>query len=301
MSFETFKPLLIPALVLALAGCGGQGGAADDAPPAQDSLDTAKATEGGGLVKVGGSLFAVPSPVQTALLIRKLDLPYHKDILLPTAAGERLTTRDQRAIYMGMCGADLAYATVHRDGQRALTMLREVQTLSNALELGNAFDQPLMERFKRLVTNEDSVLRLSGEAFRAADEYLKNSERNDVSALVLTGGWLESLYLTVARAGDPAPQELVARVGEQKRTLDNLVRLLEHSEAGKANAALLAGLKDLAVAYQGVTSSYRYEQPTVDVSAKTTYVNSTSGVVVPPDVLKAITEKVSSLRSTILH
>jgi hypothetical protein len=299
MSCKILKPVLIPALVLALVGCGGEGDGSGAQPPAQDSLDTATANAERGLVKVGGHLFAVPSPVEMALLNRKLDLPYRKDLPMPTSAADRLTTKGQRALYMGMCGADLAYVTIHKDGQRALTILRSVQSVSAALELSNAFDQGLLDRFKRSLNSEDSLLRMSGLAYRAADQYLKQSERHDVSALVLAGGWLEGMYLTLAGGGERPAAELVSRVGEQKRTLDNIIVLLESTDTEKAQGALIAGLKDLATAFQGVAATYQYQQPTVDAAKKTTYINSTSTVTVPPEVLRTITEKVTALRTTI--
>lgn len=299
MLCNILRPVLIPALVLALVGCGGEGDGSGAMLPAQDSLDTAKSNVERALVKVGGHLFAVPSPVETALLTRKLNLAYRKDLPLPATAAEGLTTKGERALYMGMCGADLAYVVIHNDGQRALTILRSVQSVSAALELSNAFDLQLLDRFKRSLNNEDSLLRMSGLAYRAADQYLKQSERHDVSALVLAGGWLEGMYLTLAGGGERPAAELVSRVGEQKRTLDNIIALLESTDTEKAQGALVASLKDLATAFQGVTATYQYQEPTVDAAKKTTYINSNSTVTVPPEVLRTITEKVTALRTTI--
>lgn len=300
MSRILVQRAFLPLLLLALVSCGGDGEGTGTTPPAQDSLDTAQARTDGGLMKVGGRLFAMPSPVQTALFIRKLGLPYQKGLPMAAMAGEQLTSKRQRALYMGICGADLAYVTIHKDGQRAMGLLKEVRAVSGALEIGNAFDQDLMERFGRAVSNEDSLLRLSGEAFRAADQYLKGNDRTDVSALVLAGGWVEGMYLTLAGAGDAPAPELAARVGEQKRTLDNLIALLEATDTEHSATALIAGLKEVAAAYAGVVPTYQFQQPTVDAAKRTTYINSVSSVTVPPATLKAISDKVNALRSTIL-
>ena len=60
----------------------------------------------------------------------------------------------------------------------------------------------------------------------AADQYLKNNDRDDVSALVLVGGWVESLYLTVSDAAALKDAAMVNRIGEQKNTLNALIQLL---------------------------------------------------------------------------
>jgi hypothetical protein len=104
---------------------------------------------------------------------------------------------------LGIYGADLAYVTVHKDGQRAMATMQAIEKLGNKLELTNSFDRALLDRFKSNLGSEDSLLQFSGTAFRAADQYLKNNQRDDVSALVLAGGWIESLYLTVSPIRQP--------------------------------------------------------------------------------------------------
>ena len=150
------------------------------------------------------------------------------------------------------------------------------------------------------LTNEDSLLRMSGEAYRAADQYLKTNERDDVSALVLAGGWIESMYITLADPASAGDQNVANRVGEQKRTLDDLVALIEQSDKEQASVDLVAGLKDLQAAFAGITSTYQFERPVTDVEHKITHINSTSTVMITADQLKAITDKVTALRSTIL-
>lgn len=281
-----------------LAACGGP---TDDTgkTPKADTLDVASNGNDGGLMKVGGKLFSIPSPVQTALLIRKLGLPYEKGATLPLDAGAKYTARAQRALALGIYGADLAYVTIHKDGQQALKTLQAIEQLSNQLEVSNAFDKKLVEGFKRNLSNEDSLLRFTGVAFRSADEYLKVNQRDDVSAAVLAGGWLESLYLSLNKASDKVDPALAARIGEQRHTLENLIALLESTDTGKANASLIAGLKDLLTAYQGVTASYRFQQPTVDAANKTTYINSISSATIAPEALRSIIDKVKAIRTTI--
>jgi hypothetical protein len=104
---------------------------------------------------------------------------------------------------LGVYGADLAYVTVHKDGQRAMATMQAIEKLGGKLELTNSFDRALLDRFKTNLGSEDSLLQFSGTAFRAADQYLKNNQRDDVSALVFAGGWVESLYLTISPIRQP--------------------------------------------------------------------------------------------------
>lgn len=287
------------ALALALSGCGGGAEGTTDPSPKADSLDTASAPSGSGVMKVGGRLFCIPSPVQTALLIRKLGLPYEKGLPVPADAIERMVTRDQRALALGAYGADLAYVTVHKDQKRTLGTLEIVQRLSAQLDVSNAFDQQLMETFKKSINNEDSLLRFTGMAFRMADHYLKNNNRDDVSALVLTGGWVEGMYLTLSGATEKSDVALTNRLGEQRKTLESLVALLESTDAEKTHAPIIAGLNEVLAAYDGVGATYEFRPPSTDAAKKTTYVNSVSTVTMTLDQFKAIADKVKALRATI--
>lgn len=251
-------------------------------------------------MKVGGKLFSIPSPLQTALLIRRSGMPYAKEMPLATEAAAKFAAKQQRALGLGMYGADLAYVTIHKDGQRALKTLQTIEQLSSQLELSNAFDKALLDRFKKSLNSEDSLLRLTGTAFREADGYLKSNERNDVSAWVLAGGWVEGMYLTIGQAGGKMDQAVVDRIGEQKHTLDDLIALLEQTDTEKSATALIASLKDLQGAYSGVSSTYQYQQPTTDVAKKTTYINSVTKTTIAADQVKAIGEKVKAIRSTII-
>lgn len=285
------------SVLLAACGGGGEGQGSDTA--AQDTLATAP-SDGGGVVNLGGKLFSIPSPVQTALLIRSTGAAYQRDLLMDKNRSEALTGRMGRALAVGLYGSDLAYATIHKDGQTALATLQTIEKLSTALEMGNAFDKGLVDRFKRNVNAQDSLLRLSGEAFRAADRYLKTNERGDVASLVLAGGWIGSLHLALAHATGDAQARLAPRIAEQRKALDDLIALIEANDKDQQCAALCADLKTLKQAFAGLKSTYTYEKPVTDAASRTTFINSTSTVVITPQDLSAIAEQVAVLRTKYL-
>lgn len=288
-----FPSFFVLAAGLLLAGCG-------DTPEPEASVpepdNTAQQDQ---VLRVGGRLFSVPSPIQSALAVRDAGLAYQRDALMSLEKGDALTGRTEQALALGMYGADMAYATAHQDGQRTLATLRSIEQLSAKLELSNAFDKALVERFRDNLSNEDSLLRFSGAAFRAADEYLKTNERDDVSALVLAGGWLEALHLSLADPKAAGTRSIVDRVGEQSATLDGLVELLGTLGDDARTKALHAGLQDLQSEFEGISVQYTFETPVTDREARTTYINSTTSISIPADRLSAIAAKVASIRSSL--
>ena len=157
-----------------------------------------------------------------------------------------------------------------------------------------------MERFKNNLNNEDSLLLLGSEAYRSADQYLKNNERADISALVLAGGFVESLYLSTSSPGALKVQNLANRIGEQKTTLTNLVGLLQEIGDQDGLASLTGQLKELQDLFAGIVLTYEYADPVTEPAKKTTYINSTSTVSITGDQMKAIANKVQAIRNSII-
>ncbi|MEZ4789313.1 MAG: hypothetical protein R2811_04775 [Flavobacteriales bacterium] len=285
-------------LGLFLAACGGSDHQSDQ--PKTDTLavdTTPKETE---LLNVGGRIFSIPSPVQTALAMRKAGLKYQKELTAPLENAEAAVNKTAQSTLLGILGADLAYATVHKDGQRAMATMQAIEKVGNKLELTNSFDRALLDRFKSNLGSEDSLLQFSGVAFRAADKYLKQNQRHDVSALVLAGGWIESLYLTVSDPAAAGDQTIVNRIGEQKNALNALVELVQASDADGGAEKVVVGLKELQFLFDKVTSTYTYHEPVTDAGKKTTFINSTSSVTIAADQLKAIVAKVTDIRNMML-
>ncbi len=296
---SSVNSLLGLAVVLALASCGGPS-EPEQVANTDGALATDTVTDGAEVLQVGGKIFSVPSPVQTAFAIRKAGLKYQKGITTPLEKGETLTSKVPQAMMLGMLGADMAYVTVHKDGQRALATLQAIEKLGGKLELSNAFDRALLERFKTNLGSEDSLLQFSGTAFRAADQYLKANDRHDVSALVLAGGWLESLHLTLSDPAALKDQALMNRIGEQRKALVDLVELLSATVTDESAKGTIDGMRALQATFDGITATYTYEKPVTDVATKTTFINSKSSVTITPEQLSAIAAQVSAIRSMIL-
>ncbi|MBK8340457.1 MAG: hypothetical protein IPK99_10910 [Flavobacteriales bacterium] len=285
-------------LLVGSTSCGGD----PDGSRTETNADTLTVapSDGGGVVNIGGKLFSIPSPVQTALMIRSTGADYQRDIVLDRAKADGLTSKVGRALAMGLYGADLAYATIHKDGQTALATLQTIEQLGGRLELGNAFDKSLLDRFKANMNDQDSLLRLSGEAFRASDQYLKTNDRGDVSSLILAGGWLGSLHIALRHTGGKGSEKVAQRVGEQRRALDDLIALIEANDKEKQCGALCADLKTLKQAFDAIKSTYQFEKPVTDIAARTTFINGASSVTVTPEQLTAIAQQVETLRTKYL-
>ena len=288
---------LFSAVAVTIAGCGP-----DDPGKTNGVEDSLQGSINGGTppLTLEGEIFSIPSPMQTAILIKESGANYNKDILNSPKSASSYSTNFQKALNLGIYGADLGYVTLYDQTQDALAYMQSVKRLGDELGVSGAFDMTLMSRFEQNLGNKDSMLVLVSDAYRASDSYLKNSDRNDVSALVLTGGWIESLYFaTIVNKAKSTP-EVTRRIGEQKTSLESLIRLLGQHRSQPEYEELLSSLEDLMTAFDGVQFEYIYQDPITDAAKKMTTITSKTEVKITSEQIQTITEKIESIRKQIV-
>lgn len=249
-----------------------------------------------GIVKVGGSLFSIPSPIQTALLIKESGTDYSVDLMNSPKNLPNYVLRESKALNLGVYGADLGYATIFGDNEAAVKYMKTVEKLSNDLEITGALDKNIIKRFTANIGNRDSMLILTSSFYRAGDSYLKNNDRGDIAALVLTGGWIEAAYFT-SKAALGGNDKARTRLGEQRNAVENLNNVLSAYDSSATVQALLPDFKQLKALYGKLNYAYQYEKPQVYPDQKLTFINSSTAVSVSDSSLKAISNLIVSLRN----
>lgn len=264
----------------------------DDLP----DTDTVKAVA----LNVGGELFSVPSPIQTALLIQKSGVAYDKSLLNAGNKNGQYVSDFTKALNLGIYGADLGYVSMYNQTQDALSYLGAVKQLADKLGVSAAFDQQTMKRINDNISNKDSMLVLVGIAYRASDAYLKTNKRTEISSLILTGGWIESMHFSIVAYNKKPTDEIKFRIAEQKQALGSIIKLISSHNLPDA-ADLVKELEELAKIYESITTKYNYVEPTTDEAKKVTYINSTTEINVSKEQLDQIAEKITSIREKIIN
>ena len=156
---------LLAGLVL-LSACGGGEPTGQDTlnvPSTEDS--TAQAER---MRKTRNIFYNIPSPMETAALLKKAN----------TAQDERLYD-----------------ASVNNQTQESMFFTSCAKKLADRLGVSNAFDDATLERMEKNMNNRDSLLSIISETYWTVDAYLKENERDNISALMIAGGWVEGLYI----------------------------------------------------------------------------------------------------------
>jgi hypothetical protein len=249
---------------------------------------------------IGGSMFSIPSPIQTAMLIEKSGSDYNKQFLNEAKRVTTYATNYQKALNLGVYGADVGYVTIYDQSQDAIRYMGVINKLTDELGITGAFDENTIRRFENNFGKRDSMLNLVAVAYRNADAFLKDNDRINVGALILAGGWIETLYFSTQIAVKDGNQDVINRIGEQKYTLNNIVKMLTPYYNQPEYDALVDELIELAYDFDAIDIQYTYAKPEVDIVNKITKINSKTEVVITPEHLQAIADKVEIIRNKIV-
>ncbi len=301
--------LAMASTSLFLTGCGGES-TPETPKDAEDEIQKidekiTKDTKPDDIirVKVGNQFFSIPSPVQTAFLIKKEGADFNSELLNPIENSGSYSTTFQKALNMGVYGADMGYITLYENTDLSLKYLKGVRKLADELDLAGAFNDKLAERFSANMGNQDSMLVFVNEAYKNADDYLKKNDKADVAALVVVGGWVEAVYFAAQTAVETKNQKIIDRVAEQKQALTNMINMLKalpETSGDESYEDLVLELEDLRAIFDDITFTYEYVEPVTDPVKKETAINSKNTVEISDESLNQIVKTLSEIRNSII-
>jgi hypothetical protein len=84
-------------------------------------------------------LFSIPSPIQTALLIKNSGASYSEAALHNPEMASEYQSKSAQAINLGIYGTTMAYSSLYDDGQTALQHYKALDKLSHKLGIGRRY------------------------------------------------------------------------------------------------------------------------------------------------------------------
>ena len=266
----------------------------------EEQKEQTEKAEGTSILKVGDKLFNLPSPLETAMLLEEVGGHFNESVLNPTVDASLYNTKEAQAMNLGVYGADLGYFLIYQQSQKAFKLLANCKKLGTELGISPALYSDLMKRFEGNMENRDSLLIFVSALNRLSDQYLKENENEDISAMILYGGWVESLYFVSQLTQSLENPSLRTRVGEQKNTLQNLIGLVDQENANGQFDDILADLADLEKSFNKVGTSYTWVEPETKPDQQVTVVKSQGSVTMDDALLNEIIDKVTALREKII-
>ena len=204
---------------LFIVSCGQS---ATDSNLTEDKNRTKEIDSSNLMMNIGGSIFSIPSPIQTTLLMSQVGAEFNASMLNSKDNADNYSSDFLKALNLGIYGCDLGYSAAYENNDLSLKYLSTIRNIAGYIDLENAFDETLIERFSNNFSNKDSMLVLVSEAYKGADIYLKENEKDDVAALVIAGGWIEANYLSCMIIKENNNKLITRKINRTKNIITNV-------------------------------------------------------------------------------
>ncbi len=245
--------------------------------------------------------FQVPTPNELFSVIQSLNVKYNASLLNSPDASDTYTTNASQALNFGVYSADLAMAASFKDGPAVISYFKAVNKMGETLNITSAFDETVFKRIEENINkgNMDSLTVLSNETYFDAYSYLEENQRGPTLALLVVGGWVESLYLLSHSGEYVEGGDFSKRLGEQRLTLDNLLGFLDKYADDADVADITSELFPLAEFFMGLEMNETENVETVEQDG--VYVlTGGSDVIITKDDYEKLKKLVSDLRGAIV-
>lgn len=254
------------------------------------------------LIKYENTLFPLPSPYQVMFLIKQHNIPFDESLSNKTENYGKYTTNFKKALNLGVYGTSLSYFNIYDRTQNSIQYLSVIKKASQDLNISQAFSSDFFSALQRNIGERDSILYHLSRAYRKSHGYLKENDRPEIGALIITGGWIESIYILTRLSKTTGNREIINRIGQQKYPINNIIEILTPYYYKSEEFAKLTDLFiELSNEFDGVIYTYSYKEPKIDVENKITYINSQSRVVMSEFHLEAISKRIEAIRNFIIE
>jgi hypothetical protein len=225
-----FSQYLSPVLLLLLFSCSNT--KQNAVHPDKDTLNPAITDKAADSVRVRYNhlISNVPIPFDILQKLSNSYVLFKPELLNPLTSLSGYNQSDSKSLNLGVYGADLTYMISLGAFKDFASHIRTIKRLADELGVPTAFDEQTMARYNLNETNRDTLQNVMYHSYHEIDHTLKSNDRMGMAALVVCGGWVESLYLTTQTIGNNDPNgsytELYDLVTEQRKHLANLIGLM---------------------------------------------------------------------------
>ena len=245
------------------------GGTEGDATASTDAgVDTIRVTTGDDNKVLSG----LPPTSEVPALLQLSGADFNPTLV--NAAGKSsgyTTTTDKAALNLGVYASDIGYLSVYDKTQDVITYLKSAEKLANHLGLNNTFGAEMQQRFQKNVNNKDSLVKIVDESMNYVNSFLKEGNRDATAALIVTGSFIEGLYLSTgliekypkdvpADVRNQTLTSLITSITKQEESLDDLIEILEEVKSDPQAQTYLVQMQDLKKQFEALNLDDQIKQ-----------------------------------------
>jgi hypothetical protein len=242
----------------------------------------------------------IASPIEVAAQINALNVPYSTQYLTDAESLSTSTSSFEMAYSLGALNANLVYLNMYEKTGSAVIFLSSINRLADALQIGQFFDYDTIKRLATSSSDLDSLMFISVNSFNNMETYLRETDRSNLSSLMIAGVWIEGLYLSTQVAKLNSNEDLRAMIGEQKLILNDLLLILNKHKNEKIIADYIKDFELIKTVFDEVKITFEVGEPrTIEKDGNLIVVQSEfSQVSMSDETLQKIIEITEQVRNT---
>ena len=292
--------LLFLMLGLTLTGCNrgtkteGEGPGDFEAsgtldPETQEQLNTAKRI-----------FYSLPSPLETAMLIKNAGAEYNEELMNPVSNTSRYITSKSKALNLGIYSTDLSYASLFDQSQATLNYIAAAKEMADGLNILNAIDEETVNQLEEQINNRDAIIDIISETLMNSSSFLKENDLEGTASVVLVGGWVEGLYIAtnLVNENELDDNKLVERIVDQKLSLDIMVSLLESTPEDQDAQAVLEDVQALKTIFDKISINQGETSVVEDPETNVSTIKSESSIRISNRVFTELKAKIIEIRTS---
>ncbi|WP_430816036.1 hypothetical protein [Carboxylicivirga sp. RSCT41] len=244
--------------------------------------------------------YSLPSPLETAMLIKRAGATYNEDLLNPLSNIDKYSTNRQMALNLGVYSADLSYTSLFDQTQSSIKYMANAKRLADALGIMDAIDEETLRKLEENIDNRDVMLDIISETFMSSNAYLTENDRPAIAVMVLVGGWVEGLYIATRLTNGSVDnnKRLIDRIVYQKLSLYTVINLLEEYKSNEDISYILDRITELNAIFEEVeiNNTSKIEAET-NAETRVTTIKAESEAIISPVVFEKLMKKVAEIRT----
>lgn len=198
-------------------------------------------------------VYPLPTTFEVTEMLNRIEASYILALSNPADNVDKYLTEKKQALNLGVYGADLSYASTYNQKQQTIDYMEASKKLVDALNMSSALPSDIVEQVEQNQDNKDKLVEIITNTFYDTYDHLNANGRSAVSMLVLSGSWVEALYITTHISENTYQnKEMVRIVMQQKSSLNKLLDLMKTHEDDQDVADVMEQLDPIAKVYNNV-------------------------------------------------
>lgn len=250
--------VLLAGIVLGIVMSGCQGSQKADSANADstavinsDSLQT----------EVEEIVNPLPTPFELTQTLNDIGARYVAEVLNSPAKVDKYFSEKEKALNLGVFGADLAYTTTYNKGQEMNLYLKSIKQLLDGIGVNIDYSALLDESMKEKYNNKDTLASIISNTFMSTYKYLVEKNSQELAVYMTAGMWAELMYIATHISTDTYNNiEIVKIIYNQSTSLEKLIKLMDENAAKADVAEFAKPFKELKAIYDATQGSLNKEQ-----------------------------------------